>query len=92
MISVPPFRLSQTRTRSTGHRHPEIISIDAEKGKLNVKLSKAELERRRKKWKPRKHDYQSGALWRYAQTVGNAREGAVVHPGGKAETHTYADI
>ena len=73
-------------------KNGDIISIDAEKGKLDVKLSKAELERRRKKWKPRKHDYQSGALWRYAQTVGNAREGAVVHPGGKAETHTYADI
>ena len=73
-------------------RNGDIISIDAKKGKLDVKLSKAELERRRKKWKPRKHDYQAGALWRYAQTVGNAREGAVVHPGGKAETHTYADI
>jgi len=70
----------------------DIISIDAKKGKLDVKLSKSELERRRKKWKPRKHDYQSGALWRYAQTVGNAREGAVVHPGAKAETHVYADI
>ena len=70
----------------------DIISIDAKKGKLDVKLSKSELERRRKKWKPRKHDYQSGALWRYAQTVGNAREGAVVHPGAKAETHIYADI
>jgi dihydroxy-acid dehydratase len=70
----------------------DIISIDAKKGKLDVKLSKSELERRSKKWKPRKHDYQSGALWRYAQTVGNAREGAVVHPGAKAETHVYADI
>jgi dihydroxy-acid dehydratase len=70
----------------------DMISIDAKRGKLDVELSKAELDRRRKKWKPRKHDYQSGALWRYAQTVGNAREGAVVHPGAKAETHVYADI
>ena len=70
----------------------DIISIDARKGKLDVKLSKAELERRRRKWMPRKHDDQSGALWRYAQTVGNAREGALVHPCAKAETHTYADI
>ena len=70
----------------------DMISNDAKKGKLNVDLTKAELARRLKKWKPRKHDYQSGALWRYAQTVGNARDGAVVHPGGKAETHTYADI
>ncbi len=70
----------------------DMISIDAKKGKLDVELSKTELAKRLKKWKPRKHDYQSGALWRYAQTVGNAREGAVVHPGAKAETHVYADI
>ena len=69
-----------------------MISIDAKKGKLDVDLTKAELALRLKKWKPRKHDYQSGALWRYAQTVGNARDGAVVHPGAKAETHVYADI
>ena len=73
-------------------KNGDIISIDAKKGKLDVKLSKTELARRLKNWKPREHDYQAGALWRYAQTVGNAREGAVVHPGGKAETHTYADI
>ena len=36
--------------------------------------------------------YGSGALWRYAQTVGDAHLGAVTHPGGKAETHVYADI
>ena len=37
-------------------------------------------------------DYQSGALWRYAQTVGDAEKGAVNHPGAKAETHVFADI
>ena len=73
-------------------KNGDLISIDAERGTLNVKLSKAELLRRRKKWKPRKHDFQAGALWRYAQTVGPASKGAVVHPGGKAETHCYADI
>ena len=73
-------------------KNGDTISIDAKRGKLDVKLSKAEFNRRQKKWKPRKHDYQSGALWRYAQTVGNAREGAVVHPGASAETHVYADI
>jgi dihydroxy-acid dehydratase len=31
-------------------------------------------------------------LWKYAQTVGPARDGAVTHPGGKAETVCYADI
>ncbi len=31
------------------------------------------------------------AIWRFAQTVGPARYGAVTHPGAKAETHVYAD-
>jgi len=34
----------------------------------------------------------AGTLWKYAQTVGDAEKGAVTHPGGKAETHVYADI
>jgi dihydroxy-acid dehydratase len=73
-------------------RDGDIITIDAEHGTLNVALSEAELEERRKSWKPRAHDFQSGALWRYAQTVGSARDGAVTHPGAAAETHCYADI
>jgi len=70
----------------------DIIKIDAVAGTLEVELSDEELEKRRKEWKPRETDYQSGALWKYAQTVGDARRGAVTHPGGKAEKHTYADI
>ena len=70
----------------------DIITIDAVEGTLDVDLSDDELAERRKSWKPREHDYQSGALWRYAQTVGDARGGAVTHPGAKAEKHVYADI
>ncbi|MSO55092.1 MAG: dihydroxy-acid dehydratase [Rhodospirillales bacterium] len=73
-------------------KNGDIISIDADTGRMDVELTKAELAKRRKAWKPRKTDYQSGTLWKYAQTVGNARWGAVTHPGGAAETHTYADI
>jgi dihydroxy-acid dehydratase len=73
-------------------KNGDIVVIDAEKGRLDVELSKTELAKRRKKWKAKKHDFQSGALWRYAQTVGPARLGAVVHPGAKAETHVYAEI
>ncbi|HUI17947.1 MAG TPA: dihydroxy-acid dehydratase [Alphaproteobacteria bacterium] len=68
------------------------IEIDAAKGTLNVALSKEELARRRKSWKARRHDFQSGTLWKYAQTVGPAYSGAVTHPGAGAETHCYADI
>jgi len=39
-------------------------------------------------WQPRRPHHPSGALWRYAQTVGPAASGAVVHPGGGVETAT----
>jgi dihydroxy-acid dehydratase len=70
----------------------DIITIDAEKGTLDVQLSDEELAERRRQWQPREHDYQSGALWKFAQQVGDAEKGAVTHPGGKAEKHVYADI
>jgi dihydroxy-acid dehydratase len=70
----------------------DIITIDAVNGTLDVKLSDEELAARAKKWKARRTDYQSGAIWKYAQTVGSARDGAVTHPGGASETHCYADI
>ena len=70
----------------------DIIHIDAENGTMEVKLSDEELAERKKNWKPRKHNYQSGVIWKYTQTVGSAREGAVTHPGAKAETHTFVDL
>ena len=73
-------------------RDGDIISIDAEAGTIEVALSDEELASRAREWKPRETDYQSGALWKYAQTVGTARYGAVTHPGGAKETHCYADI
>ena len=68
------------------------ITIDGEKGILNVDLSDEELEERRKLWKPRGTDYNSGTLWKYSQTVGSAQNGAITHPGAEKETHIYADI
>jgi dihydroxy-acid dehydratase len=70
----------------------DVITLDAVKGTLMVALSDKELAARAKKWKPRATDYQSGALWKYAQQVGDARNGAVTHTGGAKETHCYADI
>ncbi|BCG94198.1 dihydroxy-acid dehydratase [Mesorhizobium sp. 131-2-1] len=70
----------------------DVISIDAVNGTIEVALSDAELAARAKTWKARTTDYQSGAIWKYAQTVGPARDGAVTHPGGAKETHCYADI
>jgi dihydroxy-acid dehydratase len=73
-------------------KNGDIITIDATKGTIEVALPETELAERAKRWKPRKTDYQSGAIWKYAQTVGPARDGAVTHPGGAKETHCYADI
>ncbi|QLC21635.1 dihydroxy-acid dehydratase [Parasphingopyxis sp. CP4] len=70
----------------------DIIRIDAEAGTIDLVVDAAELEQRRAAWTPRQNDYQAGTLWRYAQNVGPAHEGAVTHPGAKAETHVYADI
>ncbi|MBZ9774168.1 dihydroxy-acid dehydratase [Mesorhizobium sp. CO1-1-8] len=73
-------------------RDGDVISIDAVNGMIDVALSDSELAARAKTWKARATDYQSGAIWKYAQTVGPARDGAVTHPGGAKETHCYADI
>jgi dihydroxy-acid dehydratase len=73
-------------------RDGDIITLDGERGTLDVKLSKAELDGRAKEWKPRATEFTSGYLWKYAQQVGSARYGALTHPGGAAETACYADI
>ncbi len=73
-------------------RNGDVIDIDAKKGTVNVRLSKKQLAARRKKWKPRKINFGSGTLWKYAQTVGPAYLGASTHPGKKKEVKCYADI
>ena len=70
----------------------DIITIDANKSTIDVDVSDAEMSKRRAAWQPRKTDYNSGALWKYAQQVGPAKKGAVTHPGAEGETHIYADI
>ncbi|MCW2381501.1 MULTISPECIES: dihydroxy-acid dehydratase [unclassified Sphingobium] len=70
----------------------DTISIDAEAGTIDLLVDEAVLAERRAKWQPRQNDYQAGALWRYAQNVGPAWQGAVTHPGAKAEKHVFADI
>jgi dihydroxy-acid dehydratase len=73
-------------------RNGDIIDIDAKKGTINVRLTKAQLASRRKKWKAKKSDFGSGTLWKYAQTVGPAYLGAPTHPGKKKEVKEYSKI
>ncbi len=70
----------------------DIIAIDAEAGTIDLLVDDAMMAARRAAWLPRVNDHQAGALWRYAQNVGPAWQGAVTHPGAKAERHVYADI
>ena len=71
----------------------DIITLDAIKGELSVDLTEEELAARKAEWTgARETIYASGALWKYAQLVGNTKNGAVTHPGAKAERHIYADI
>jgi len=70
----------------------DTIRIDAEAGTIDLDVAEDVLAERRARWQPRVNDYQSGALYRYSQNVGPAYQGAVTHPGAKAERHVYADI
>jgi len=70
----------------------DIIEIDIDKSSLKVLLTSKELLKRKKKWKPKKIEYNSGTLWKYSQSVGPAFKGAVTHPGASKEKKSYADI
>jgi dihydroxy-acid dehydratase len=73
-------------------RNGDVITLDAVAGTIHVHLSDDELAARRADWRPRATDYNSGAIWRFAQTVGPAHLGALTHPGAAAETHCFADL
>lgn len=70
----------------------DIISIDAIKGEINLMITAEEMNNRKTKWQARNNGYNSGNLWKYAQTVGSARYGATTHPGAKLETKPYNKI
>ncbi len=74
-------------------RDGDMITIDAIRGEISVDLTDEELAARKAEWKgPRETIYSSGALWKYAQLVGATKNGAVTHPGAKAEKHVYMDL
>ncbi|WP_300379032.1 dihydroxy-acid dehydratase, partial [Henriciella sp.] len=70
----------------------DMISIDAETGRIDLEVEEAELEARRKDWAPKQTRYGSGALAKFARLVGPAHLGAVTHEGFAEERHVYADI
>jgi dihydroxy-acid dehydratase len=56
------------------------ISIDTSTSRIDLLVSKAELARRAKKWKPIKPRYKTGALAKYASLAQSASEGAITLP------------
>lgn len=71
----------------------DVITINAIEGTINVDLTDEELADRKAAWDgARETIYASGALWKYAQLVGETYKGAVTHPGAKAERHEYWDL
>jgi dihydroxy-acid dehydratase len=70
----------------------DIIAIDAEAGTIDLQVDETTLATRRAAFKPRETQYGSGAIWKFAQTVGPASNGAVTHPGFAGERHVYADL
>jgi dihydroxy-acid dehydratase len=59
-------------------KNGDIIEIDIPKNKINVKLSKDELARRKKTWKPPKPKITEGCLAKYAAMATSADTGAVL--------------
>jgi len=95
-----------TRGLCVGHISPEAMAlgpialikngdqilIDAKEGIITLNVDQKILEARKKSIQKRKNNFGSGALWKFSQTVGSARFGAVTHPGAKKEIKNYSDI
>jgi dihydroxy-acid dehydratase len=59
-------------------RNGDSITLDADKGLIQLNVTNAEIKRRRAAWKPRKPRYKDGILAEYAAHVSSASEGAVL--------------
>jgi len=70
----------------------DIITIDAIAGTIEVDLTDEKFGERARNWEARELNFGSGVIWKYAQLVGDARHGALTHPGANGEKACYADI
>ncbi len=55
----------------------DMITVDAERGVLDLDLPAAEISRRLSQWKPRNPRYAAGVFAKYSKLVSSASEGAV---------------
>jgi dihydroxy-acid dehydratase len=58
-------------------RNGDRIRVDISRRRLDLLVSKTELAKRRKKWRPRRPSVTEGYLGRYGPAVGSAADGAV---------------
>ena len=68
------------------------ITIDAKTGNITLHVASEILQARKAQWQTKKTQYNSGAIWKYAQTVGSAKNGATTHQGAFVETISYDQI
>ena len=61
-------------------KNGDLISVDIERGKLDLVVPRSEINERKKKWKPIRPRSMSGALAKYASLVGSASEGVLTRP------------
>jgi len=66
-------------------RDGDLVTIDTACSTLDLEVATDELSRRRATYEIRPSTYGSGALWKYAQTVGPARYGALTFPAAGCE-------
>jgi len=59
-------------------KNGDIISIDGQMGKLEIKIPNEEIELRLAQWKPKKEKYTDGYLHQYSKLVGSASYGAIL--------------
>ncbi len=55
----------------------DTITVDADRGVIDLDIPAAELEARRKAWKPRAPRYATGVMAKYCKLVASASEGAI---------------
>lgn len=56
------------------------VTIDIKRGTIDLEVSRAEMQERKRKWRPKKPKYLNGALAKYASLVRSASDGAVTLP------------
>ncbi|MDF2783448.1 MAG: dihydroxyacid dehydratase [Nitrososphaeraceae archaeon] len=56
------------------------VTIDIKRGTIDLEVGRAEMQERKRKWRPKKPKYLNGALAKYASLVTSASDGAVTLP------------